>query len=93
MFKDVDFFLVSESSSFKLSVDFKNSKMDMVFDNFKRQNSMKTCRRNSSCGKKQTNESRPVSKGSVYSLPLIMLISKFAIANDITNYIHTCYTD
>ncbi|CAC5374649.1 unnamed protein product [Mytilus coruscus] len=53
--------LNDESSSFKLSVDFKNSKMDMVYDNFKRQNSMKTCRRNSSCGIKQTNQSRPVS--------------------------------
>lgn len=51
----------SINHTLKLSVDFKNSTVDMEYDNFKRQNSMTTWNRHSACGIKKKNESRPVS--------------------------------
>ncbi|XP_052087300.1 uncharacterized protein LOC127724403 isoform X2 [Mytilus californianus] len=50
----------SKNHTLKLSVDFKNSTVDMEYDNFKRQNSMTTWKRHSACGNKKKNESRPV---------------------------------
>lgn len=58
-------YFFSVSNSFKLSVDFKNNKMEFFYDPFKRQNSMKTCRKKSACGKIKKNDSHLVVPGRV----------------------------